>query len=287
MGLTGVILQARLKLIPIETSFISVDYQQAPNLDAALAGFAAGDTKYQYSVAWIDCLSEGASMGRSVLIRGNHAAVKDLDDKKKLAPLALPRKRKQTVPFNFPNFALSPLSVSLFNKTFYARHGDSHQLVDYDTFFYPLDSVLHWNRIYGKHGFFQYQAVFPTKDASGGLTELLKQITASGQASFLCVLKSMGKSSGGLLSFPVPGQTLALDIKNNGASTTALLRQLDEIVLKHGGRVYLAKDACLAPQTFAAMYPQLTEFNRIKAELDPTGRFGSSLARRLKIGAGQ
>ena len=144
--------------------------------------------------------------------------------------------------------------------------------------------MLHWNRIYGKRGFFQYQAVFPPADNSKCLRQLLEKLSASGRASFLAVLKPMGKSSGGLLSFPREGQTLALDIPNAGKNTVAFMQQLDEIVLNHGGRVYLAKDACMTRQSFHAMYPDLEKFNQIKATLDPDKRFSSSQSRRLGIG---
>jgi FAD/FMN-containing dehydrogenase len=284
MGLTGVILQAKIRLRKVESAYIAVDYLKAANLDAALEAFSSDDNKYQYSVAWIDCLAGGPSLGRSVLIRGNHAAVKDLPPQIQRDPLVPVQKFKNTVPFNFPGFALSPLTVRLFNKHFYARHRNGRQYIDYDAFFYPLDSVLHWNRIYGKRGFFQYQAVFPPTDNSKCLRELLQKLSNSGRASFLAVLKSMGKKSGGLLSFPTEGQTLALDIPNAGGLTIPFLQELDEIVLHHGGRVYLAKDACMTRQSFRTMYPDLEKFNQIKSRIDPDKRFTSSQSRRLGIG---
>ncbi|MDB5354302.1 MAG: linked oxidase domain protein [Phycisphaerales bacterium] len=284
MGLTGVILQARLRLMKVESAYIAVDYLKAANLDEALAAFAQGDEKYQYSVAWIDCLASGPSLGRSVLIRGNHATAKDLPADLRDKPLEFRGKRKKTVPFNFPGFALSPFTVKLFNSRFYGKHETGAHIVDYDAFFYPLDSVLHWNRIYGKRGFFQYQAVFPPGEGSRCLRELLEKLSASGRASFLAVLKTMGKGSGGLLSFPMEGQTLALDLPNAGPDTVAFLQDLDRIVLKHGGRVYLAKDACMTRESFHAMYPNLPRFNEVKAKLDPHNRFSSSQSRRLGIG---
>ncbi len=208
MGLTGVIIEARLRLRPVETAYISVDYQKTANLDEALSSFAATDERYQYSVAWIDCLAEGASLGRSVLIRGNHAGVAALAPELHHDPFTSHSSAK-SVPFNFPNFALSPFTVGLFNGHFYRSHQTGQAVVGYDEFFYPLDSVLHWNRIYGKRGFFQYQAVFPHASAAACLRELLEKLSASRRASFLAVLKTMGKASGGMLSFPFPGQTLA------------------------------------------------------------------------------
>lgn len=285
MGLTGIILQAQLRLRKVESAYIAVDHQQARNLDAALTAFAGGDAKYQYSVAWIDCLARGNSLGRSVLIRGNHAAASELPAKLLRSPLALPKKKKKSVKFNYPGVALSKVTVQLFNHHFYNSHRNHRrQYIDYDEFFYPLDSVLHWNRIYGKRGFFQYQAVFPAADNSRCLRELLEKLSGSGRASFLAVLKTMGKGSGGLLSFPTEGQTLALDLPNKGPATIPFLQELDKIVLKHGGRVYLAKDACMTRDSFRAMYPNVGRFNEIKAKLDPKSRFSSSQSRRLGIG---
>jgi decaprenylphospho-beta-D-ribofuranose 2-oxidase len=286
MGLTGIILQARLRLTKVESAYIAVEYQRAANLDQALAAFAQGDDKFQYSVAWIDCLAAGPDLGRSVLIRGNHAAARDLPPTLREKPLHLRGKHKKSVPINFPGFALSPFSVKLFNSYFYGKHENGPHVVDYDAFFYPLDSVLHWNRIYGKRGFFQYQAVFAPGDGSRCLRELLEKLSASRRASFLAVLKTMGKGSGGLLSFPMPGQTLALDLPNTGPDTVAFLQDLDRVVLQHGGRVYLAKDACMTRESFHAMYPNLPQFNAVKAKLDPRNRFSSSQSRRLGIGGG-
>ncbi|HWE01567.1 MAG TPA: FAD-binding oxidoreductase [Tepidisphaeraceae bacterium] len=284
MGLTGIIQTARLRLRKVESAYITVDYKRTENLDQTVAAFADGDENFQYSVAWIDCLAGGAALGRSVLIRGNHAKAADLPPDLRDHPLTATRRRKRSVPFNFPGFALLPFTVRLFNDHFYATHEDGRKTVDYDEFFYPLDSVLHWNRIYGRRGFFQYQAVFPAAAGSRCLHELLEKLSGSSRASFLCVLKTMGKGSGGILSFPREGQTLALDIPNRGGHTVEFLRELDQIVLKHGGRVYLAKDAVMTRQSFAAMYPDLPRFNQIKATLDPERRFSSSQSRRLGIG---
>lgn len=285
MGLTGVIIEARLRLRPVESAYINVDYEKTSNLDEALSSFAAADQRYQYSVAWIDCLAQGASLGRSVLIRGNHASAAALPSALRNDPFSPSPSRPKSVPFNFPNFVLSPFTVGVFNERFYGRHENGQALIGYDEFFYPLDSVLHWNRIYGKRGFFQYQAVFPHASAAACLRELLEKLSASRRASFLAVLKTMGKASGGMLSFPFPGQTLALDLPNTGPDTVEFLQGLDRVVLNHGGRVYLAKDACLSGDSFRRMYSELPRFNAVKARIDPHGRFSSSLSRRLGIGA--
>lgn len=283
MGLTGIILRATLRLIPISTAYISVDYKRAANLDEALGSFSAGDEAYQYSVAWIDCLKSGASLGRSVLIRGNHAKVEDLPEDLRANPLTFKKKRRKSIPFNMPSFVLNSWSVKAFNALFYKRHKDKHTLVDYDTFFYPLDGVLHWNRMYGRRGFVQYQALFPHDTARAGLVELLEALSASKRASFLAVLKTMGKPNPGLLSFPFEGQTLALDIPNTGPDLLDFLQQLDQIVLKHNGRIYLAKDARMSPDTVAKMYPQLPNFRSFKSTIDPANRLQSSQSRRLNL----
>lgn len=284
MGLTGVILNATLRLIPISTAYISVDYTRAANLDEALRLFGAGDEAYQYSVAWIDCLKSGESLGRSVLIRGNHARVEELPENLRGSPLVLRPKRKKSIPFNMPGFVLNSWSVKAFNALFYKRHKDKHTVVDYDTFFYPLDGVLHWNRMYGRRGFVQYQALFPHESARAGLVELLEALSASKRASFLAVLKTMGKGNSGMLSFPFEGQTLALDIPNTGPDLLEFLNKLDEIVLRHNGRIYLAKDARMSADTVARMYPRLADFRALKSKIDPAGRLQSSQSRRLNLG---
>ena len=285
MGLTGVILQARLRLRPVESAYIMVDYRKTADFNQTLDAFVREDQDYQYSVAWIDCVATGASLGRSVLMRGNHAKGSDVPEALRANALSVKRKRHKSIPFNFPSFALSPWTVRLFNGRYYNRHEDGQKLLYYDDFFYPLDAIENWNRIYGRRGFYQYQAIFPTKDSHRCLRELMEKISSAGSASFLAVLKTMGAESGGLLSFPMPGLTLALDVPNSGSSTVELLRSLDQIVLRRGGRVYLAKDACMTRESFASMYSNLQRFNAIKAQLDPHNRFSSSLARRLGIGA--
>jgi len=287
MGLTGIIQSVRLKLRPVETGYVLVDQKKTRNLDQTLAAFIEADQDYAYSVAWIDCLAKGTALGRSVLMRGNHAKAADLPAELSHLPLQPPAKRRGRVPFNFPSFALSPFTVRLFNARYYASHPDGRHISHYEDYFYPLDSIESWNRIYGRRGFYQYQAVFPTQDGDRCLRSLMEKLSDAGSASFLAVLKTMGPASGGILSFPIPGLTLALDLPNAGASTVQLLDELDEVVLKYGGRVYLAKDACMKRESFERMYPDLPKFKQIKANLDPRNRFSSSLARRLGIGAAQ
>ena len=283
MGLTGSIVSARIQLRKVESGYINVRYQRARDLDEALALFAAGDQDHRFSVAWIDCLASGKSFGRSVLMRGDHAPASGLTGKAAAAPLAPPPKRRTGVPFFAPSWVLNQWSVKAFNAAFYGKHKDRDALVDYDSYFYPLDSVANWNRMYGRRGYLQYQMVLPHASARAGLVQLLERLVASRRASFLAVLKAMGPESGGMLSFPTPGYTLALDLPYSGTDVLEFLRGLDEVVLDHGGRIYLAKDTCMKPESFERMYPALGRFREVKARVDPHNRFASSLSKRLKI----
>ncbi|MDI3257117.1 MAG: FAD-binding oxidoreductase [Kyrpidia sp.] len=284
MGLTGVILGASLRLIPISSSYIRVDYHKARHIDEAFEMFEATDEQYQYSVAWIDCLAGGRSLGRSVLMRGNHVPAEELPEALRGRPLHTGKKRMLTVPFDFPSVTLNYTSIRAFNALYYrVSKGSPGVLVHYDPFFYPLDAVLHWNRLYGKRGFLQYQVVFPFETSREGLIALLERLARDRRSSFLAVLKRFGAEGPGLLSFPRPGYTLALDIPARDRGLFAFLRDMDEWVLKMGGRVYLTKDAELAPELFAAMYPRLERFREIKGRIDPENRFSSSMARRLRL----
>jgi FAD/FMN-containing dehydrogenase len=282
MGLTGVILSARIKLRPVTSAWVLVDYQKAANLEDALGGMTESDVRYQYSVAWIDCLATGRHMGRAILMRGNHAPANELPAKIR-RPLAEPSYARWTVPFNFPSLALNSITVGTFNSLYYGTHRNSvSQLVDFEKFFYPLDAICHWNRMYGRRGFVQYQVALPLEGGLEGLKELLTRLARSRRASFLAVLKRFGKSDPGLLSFPIEGYTLALDLPV-ASGLIPLLHELDRMVVNYGGRIYLAKDAVMTSRTFAAMYPKLAEFKAVKGKLDPRGLLSSSQARRLGI----
>jgi FAD/FMN-containing dehydrogenase len=173
--------------------------------------------------------------------------------------------------------------MRLFNSAVFFALRERRKIIDCQRYFYPLDAVGHWNRIYGRRGVLQYQLVLPPASARQGLLEILERTTSSGHGSFLAVLKSTGPANEAPLSFPIEGVSLALDFPNTGSDLLLLLRELDQIVLQHGGRVYLAKDSCLAAADFRAMYPRLQEFQAIKMRYDPETRFSSSLARRLEI----
>lgn len=251
MGLTGVITTVTFRLKPVQSAYIRQESLKAKNLEEIMQLFSESQD-WTYSVAWIDCLQKGASQGRSILMRGEHATPDELPAKYRSQPLQLKKKGDKTVPFFFPDFTLNKLSVKAFNALYYSKQMKkiSNSIVDYDTFFYPLDSILEWNRIYGKNGFTQYQMALPLDTSEEGLRELLDAIHASGQGSFLAVLKLFGKNNPQAYnSFPIEGYTLALDFKIH-PKLPALIEKLDEIVVKHKGRVYLAKDAMSSSKVF-------------------------------------
>ncbi|MFD9934987.1 FAD-binding protein [Streptomyces massasporeus] len=284
MGLTGVILTATIRLQPVETSLMSVDTERATDLDDLMARLAATDHRYRYSVAWIDLLARGAATGRAVLTRGDHAPLDALPARLRRDPLAFRTPRLPAAPELLPEGLLSRTTVGLFNELWYrkAPRARTGRLQRISPFFHPLDGVPHWNRVYGRGGFVQYQFVvgYGREDA---LRRIVRRISERRCPSFLAVLKRFGESDPGWLSFPVPGWTLALDIPAGLPGLGAFLDELDEEVAAAGGRVYLAKDARLRPELLAAMYPRLDDFRELRARLDPRGVFVSDLARRLSL----
>ncbi len=283
MGLTGLILDARLRLRRVETAWVHAVTQRAPDLDAALDGILEGDRDYAHAVAWIDCLARRRSLGRSLLFRANPAGLDELSPSARLAPLSISARSWLRVPFGLPRFALNPFNMRVFNTAFYLARRQGHSIENYESYFYPLDAIQQWNRVYGKRGVLQYQVVLPLETSREALVEILERVAASGRASFLAVLKSTGPANAGLLSFPMPGTTLALDFPFTGPDLLEMLHSLDERVLRYGGRVYLAKDCCTRAEHLATMYPNLDRFRDIKSKYDPEQRFCSSLSRRLRI----
>ncbi|MEU5252941.1 FAD-binding oxidoreductase [Streptomyces longwoodensis] len=286
MGLTGVILTATLQLQPVQTSLMSVDTERATDLDDLMARLTTGDDHYRYSVAWIDLLARGAATGRAVLTRGDHAPVDALPagSRARRDPLAFRPGRLPAAPRHLPGGLLTRRSVGAFNELWYRRAPRLRrgELQTIAAFFHPLDGVPHWNRIYGRGGFVQYQFVvgYGQEDA---LRRIVDRIAARRCPSFLAVLKRFGDADPGWLSFPRPGWTLALDVPAALPGLGAFLDELDEQVAAAGGRVYLAKDSRLRPELLAAMYPRLDDFRALRAELDPRGVFVSDLARRLSL----
>jgi len=287
MGLTGFILRVAIKLVRIPSAFIKQDLIKAGSLDHIMETFEEYEDKLPFSVAWIDCLKAGKAQGRSIFMGGRFAEPDELPKKYQKDPLKLPRKLKLDVPFNFPSFALNTYSVKLFNALYYgkARKGLTQNVVDYDTFFYPLDAILNWNRIYGTNGFTQYQFVIPKDDAEKGLRRILTEISDSGQGSFLTVLKLFGRQPvhPNNISFPMQGYTLALDFKIN-KSLFPLLDRLDALVMEYGGHNYLPKDCRLSKQTFRRGYGgRVDDFLKIKAQSDPQCRLGSLQSKRIGL----
>ncbi|QOV42526.1 FAD-binding oxidoreductase [Streptomyces chromofuscus] len=286
MGLTGVILTATLRLQPVETSWMLVDTERADDLDDLMARITATDHHYPYSVAWIDLLARGSATGRAVLTRGDHAPLEALGrgTRARRDPLAFRATRLPTAPDVLPDGLLSRRTVGLFNELWFrkAPRARTGRLQTLSAFFHPLDGVPHWNRIYGRGGFVQYQFVVGHGQEEA-LRRIVRRVAARRCPSFLAVLKRFGDASPGWLSFPVPGWTLALDIPAGLPGLAAFLDGLDEEVAAAGGRVYLAKDSRLRPDLLAAMYPRLADFRAVRAELDPRGVFASDLSRRLGL----
>jgi hypothetical protein len=244
MGLTGIILAVRFTLKKIETAYIRQLVVKAKNLDEIFMYFETFEN-WTYSVAWIDCLQRGKFTGRSILTIGEHAVSADLPAKKKTAPYRPKKKLKLAVPFDFPSFILNTFTVKAFNFFYYFKQmkKDVENITDYDSFFYPLDGINNWNRIYGKNGFIQYQFIIPKIVGKEGMRSILKAIAESGQGSFLAVLKLYRASKKEAHnSFPIEGYSLALDFKRN-KRLPALIEKLDHIVECYKGRIYLAKDA--------------------------------------------
>lgn len=285
MGLTGIITEVTVRLLPIETSTCLVDTERVPNLDALIERMESGDHRYRYSVAWIDLVASGAHLGRSVLTRGDHATLADLDEHGGSGdgdPLAFRPPALAAVPPGVPN-VLSRVAVRAFNELWYRKSPRSHRGLESITgFFHPLDMVADWNRLYGAPGFLQYQFVVPFEGVDT-LRSIVRTVAASGHASFLAVLKQFGPESGGMLSFPTPGWTLTLDLPAAAPGLGTLLADLDRRVLEVGGRHYLAKDAATTPAVIRAGYPRLDEFLAVRRRVDPTGIWASDQARRLDL----
>lgn len=248
MGMTGIILKVCFRLKKIETAYIRQQIKTANNLAEVMHIFEQAKDS-TYTVAWIDGLQEGERQGRSVVFLGEHATIDDLDEKQKQAPLEIPKGLHLNMPFYLPTFTLNPLTVKAFNYFYFLKQSKnkSTHLIPYDTFFYPLDGIHNWNRMYGKKGFTQYQFVLPKTGSYEGLKEVLDLIRKEKVGSFLSVLKLFGTAQKAAInSFPMEGYTLALDFKIT-PKLPPLIEQLDTIVEKYEGKVYLAKDAFSKP----------------------------------------
>jgi len=274
MGLSGIILDAKISLKKINSKNINQITIKTKNLKETFEAFE----KYKdmpYSVAWIDCLATGKDIGKCLLMVGDFSNDGDLEYKEK---------KKLNIPFNFPSFALNTLSVKAFNWLYYnkAPDGISKQKVDIDSFFYPLDAINNWNRIYGKGGFTQYQFILPKESSFDGLHEILKKIAQSKKGSFLAVLKLYGKANSNYLSFPMEGYSLALDFKIE-KGIFELLDRLDEIVLKYNGRIYLTKDVRVSKQNFEKGYPDIEKFREFRKKHNMDKKLNSLQSKRVEI----
>jgi decaprenylphospho-beta-D-ribofuranose 2-oxidase len=285
LGLTGVVLEAVLRLLPIETSAMRVDVERAHDLDDALARLRAGDHRYRYSVAWVDLRARGRRFGRSVLMRGDHALRGDLPERRTPGdPLARAEARTLAVP---PWASVAPFlrgpAGDVFNELYFRRAPrDGHDIIQsIDAFFYPLDTLRDWSRLYGRGGFLQYQFVVPL-GSDAVLHDLVGLLAAARPAPVLAVLKQFGPESGPL-SFALAGWTLAVDLALPSPELGPLLDRADELVASAGGRVYLAKDSRLRAEAFRSMYPRFGAWREAHSRLDPAGRMQGDLARRLRI----
>jgi decaprenylphospho-beta-D-ribofuranose 2-oxidase len=273
MGLTGVILDATIKLIPISSNSISQTTIKSKSLEHTYHAFE-DSANANYSVAWIDCLKSGKSLGRSVLLLGDHSETGNLD---------FSVKRRISVPIELPSFLLNKASISALNAMYYSKAIDNQsKQVSLSSFFYPLDAIEGWNKLYGRSGFLQYQFVLPNEIGIEAMRGVLKQIVRSGSGSFLAVLKRFGPANKNLLSFPMDGYTLALDFKATSSNLT-LIHKLDEIIVGTGGRVYLTKDAVMKESTFKATYPKWQEFELVREKYGAIGKFASSQSKRLGL----
>ena len=285
MGLTGVIVDATFRLRSIETSLLSVDTDRTPDLDTTLELMERGDHAYDYSVAWIDMMAKGRSLGRSILDRGHFARREQLEGRHRADPLAFHSTSLVTMPRLVPPRLVNPLTIKAFNEAWYRKAPRMRRghLQTITGFFHPLDLVDRWNRIYGDRGLLQWQCVVPL-DATEQLRRIIAHISASDYPSFLAVLKRCGPGNAGPLSFPMAGWTLAYDVPVVApAELAALLDRLDDQVVAAGGRLYLAKDSRMRPELLPVMYPRLDEWLTVRHQVDPDARLASDLARRLHL----
>jgi len=258
MGLTGVITWAQLRLKPIVSRLIDYEGIQFHGIDEFLA-IKKQYAHVEYTVAWLDCVSTGKNFARGVFMLGDHS--------KEPGELKPSRKPRLAFPIDAPGFLLNKLSISAFNTLFFHKQLKPHVVTtqDYEPFFYPLDAVAHWNRMYGKRGLVQFQFALPWETSQEGTIAMLKEITKSGLASFLAVLKTFGDvPSLGMMSFPLPGFMFALDFPVKPGITFPLMQRLGDMTRDYGGRLYSAKDACMTPGQFQAFYPQWQSFARYK-----------------------
>ena len=282
MGLLGIVLSATLRLMPVETAYYKETCSKAADLDELIKVLDDTEQTYPYSVSSLDVFARGKHLGRGVANLGDVAKLSDLPPELAKDPLRLQAEPKLRVPFNLPELTLNPLSMRLVNGWIQFTQAHKGPITHYKDFTYPLDFVNDWYRAYGPRGFTQYQFVVPLQDGRQSMRRILSAIMSGGELPFLNILKRFGKASGGILSFPTEGYTLAIDFPVRD-KTVALLRRLDAMVLEAGGRSYVGKDPYVEPQMFRAMYPRVDEWLAIKAKYDPQNVFVSDLGRRVGL----
>ena len=273
LGLTGVILDCKVQLKPIQSRLIDAEFLQFKGLDHFYEISNSSSKNFEYTVAWLDCVASGKDFGRGVFIRGNHAPQDGTLSQGNVLKKGIP------VPFDFPEFALNNLSIKAFNTLYFHKQLKPFvkNKVGFDSFFYPLDGVSNWNRIYGKRGFYQFQCVLPPAVGKEALKEIMKEIVSCGNASFLAVLKEFADyPSPGLMSFPRAGTTLCLDFPQAGGRSQKLLARLESMVREAQGAMYPAKDALMQSDSFKQFYPRWEEFLKYR---DPA--FSSCFSRRV------
>jgi FAD/FMN-containing dehydrogenase len=276
MGLLGHILEVELTLERIPTSWVWMESERAGSIDEFLALLGAAAPAWPLTMGWIDCLTRGRSMGRGILMAGRWATVEEAGAAPSRAA------RDKTLPFDFPNWAINPLTVKAFNAAYYGKHFRRRfqRIVPPDPFFYPLDSILEWNRVYGSRGFTQYQCVIPRAAGAPAVREFMDRLTKLGAASPLCVIKDCGPQGKGLLSFPLEGTSIAVDMAVS-ADLQRTVDALNELVIATGGRIYLTKDGFTRPEHFRAMEPRLPRFFEAREKWDPHRRLRSAQSVRL------
>ncbi len=284
LGLTGLVLEATLRAVRVESASVRVVTRRAGGIDGVMAALDAGHGRHRYAVAWLDGLARGAALGRGLVSWGDHAGVADLPAARRAEPLALGPARSVAVPAWWPGSPMPVPAVAALNELRFCRGPDveTTSVEPLDRFLFPLDAVDGWNRLYGRAGFVQYQFVVPFS-AGDVVARSLDRLRAVGCPPLLAVLKRLGTADAGPLSFPMPGWTLAVDFPASLAGLASVLDELDELVAGAGGRVYLAKDARMRPELLAVMYPELDRWRARQRAVDPGGVLRSDLSRRLGL----
>ena len=277
MGLTGHILEVEFPMRAIPSPWIWGESERIENLDRMVYGLKEAARDWPMTVGWVDCLARGAKLGRGILMKGRWARPDEAPVKQP------PLKRRLRIPFEFPALALCKPSMKAFNLAYYWKHFQRVQrgIVHPDSFFYPLDALDDWNLIYGRRGFTQYQCVLPHADDNGPARRFLERFVSAGGMGFLCVIKDCGAEGKGMLSFPRPGMSIAMDFPIHRTETPRLVDRLNELVVAEGGRIYLTKDTFTRAEHFRAMEPRIEAFNAVRRRWDPSGRIRSAQSVRL------